>query len=192
VSFVEFRLADIREISGAPEFDLVYSRFLITHLRDPVGAVNTFHRHLRPAGLLAVEDIDFSGYFTYPASGAFSRYHELYCAVVHRRGGDPNIGQRLPLLLQGCGLEDIGMTVVQPIGMAGEVKLMNPITMENIADAVLEEGLATRAEIDEIVRELYAFAADQGTVAGVPRIVQAWGRGVASPNGPRPTGVWSG
>jgi hypothetical protein len=38
--------------------------------------------------------------------------------------------------------------------------------MENIADAVLEEGLATRAEIDEVVRELYEFAADQSTVAG--------------------------
>lgn len=38
---------------------------------------------------------------------------------------------------------------------------MNPITMENIVDAVLEEGLATRAEIDEILREFYALAADK-------------------------------
>jgi hypothetical protein len=53
---------------------------------------------------------------------------------------------------------------------------MNPITMENIADAVLEEGLATRAETDKIVRELYALAVAQGTDAGVPRIVRAWGQ----------------
>jgi SAM-dependent methyltransferase len=176
VANVEFRLSDVREVSGAPEFDIVYARFLLTHLSDPADAANAFHRHLRPGGLLAVEDIDFSGYFTYPESGAFRRYHELYCAVVRRRGGDPNIGPRLPLLLRGCGLEDIGVSVVQPIGTEGEIKLINPITMENIADAVLEEGLATRAEIDEVVRELYEFAADQGTVAGVPRVVQAWGR----------------
>jgi 2-polyprenyl-3-methyl-5-hydroxy-6-metoxy-1,4-benzoquinol methylase len=66
---MEFRLSDVREVSGAPEFDIVYARFLLTHLSDPADAVNAFHRHLRPGGLLAVEDIDFSGYFTYPESG---------------------------------------------------------------------------------------------------------------------------
>jgi len=47
--------------------------------------------------------------------------------------------------------------------------------MENIANAVLDDGLATRDEIDGIVRELYEFAADPATVAGMPRVVQAWG-----------------
>jgi SAM-dependent methyltransferase len=173
---VEFRLADIRQTSGAPEFDVVYSRFLLTHLDDPAATVTAFHRHLRPGGILAVEDIDFSGYFTHPPCGAFSRYRELYCATVRRRGGDPDIGPRLPGLLQQAGFEDVHACVVQPIGMEGEVKLLNPLTMENIAEAVLEDGLATRGEIEQVVRELYAFAADPNTVAGMPRVVQAWGR----------------
>ena len=68
------------------------------------------------------------------------------------------------------------MHVVQPVATQGDPKLINPLTMENIADAVLTDGLATRDEIDGIVRELYAFAADPDTLAGVPRVVQAWGR----------------
>jgi SAM-dependent methyltransferase len=176
VANVEFRLSDIRETTGAQEFDLVYSRFLLTHLSDPAGAVAAFYRHLRPGGRIALEDIDFSGYFTYPESRAFRRYHELYCAIVSRRGEDPNIGPRLPILLKQCGFTDVGTCVVQPIGTEGEVKLLNPITMENIAGTVLNDGLATREEIDEIVRELFEFAADPKTVAGVPRVVQAWGR----------------
>lgn len=176
VTNVEFRLSDIRQVAGASEFDVVYARFLLTHLSDPASAVKAFYRHLHPGRLIAVEDIDFSGYFTYPECKAFRRYYELYCAVVRRRGGDPNIGPRLPLLLRDGGFENVEVSIVQPIGTQGEVKLMNPITMENIADAVLEEGLATREEIEEVVRELYAFAADPNTVAGVPRVVQAWGR----------------
>ena len=66
--------------------------------------------------------------------------------------------------------------MVQPIGTEGEAKLINPITMENIAGAVLEDGLATREEIEDVVRELYEFAADPNTVAGMPRVVQSWGR----------------
>lgn len=176
VGNVEYRVCDIREVSGAPTFDVVYARFLLTHLSDPASAVNAFYRHVRPGGVVAVEDIDFSGHFTHPESKAFRRYHELYCATVIRRNGDPNIGPRLPGLLKQCGFNDIGVAVAQPIGMQGEAKLLNPLTMENIADAVLEDGLASPEEIDELVRELYAFAADPDTVAGLPRVIQAWGR----------------
>jgi hypothetical protein len=121
-------------------------------------------------------DVDFSGYFTYPESPAFKRYHELYCATATRRGGDPNIGFRVPALLQQCGFEHVEVCVVQPMTLVGEAKLLSPLTMENIAGAVLEDGLATTAEIAEIVAALYAFAADLTTLAGTPRIVQAWGR----------------
>jgi hypothetical protein len=173
VSNVQFRALDVRAASGTPEFDVVYSRFLLTHLSDPAGAVAAFFRHLRPGGLVTVEDIDFDGAFAYPPSKAIARYCELYCAVVRRRGGDPNIGPRVPLLLEACGFEHVDVCIVQPAGMRGEVKLMNPLTMENIADAVMQDGLATREDIDEIVRS-YTFAADREPI--VPRVVQAGGR----------------
>ncbi len=175
---VEFRLLDIRtaEEDVGSDFDIVYARFLLTHLNDPSRAVAAFYRYLRPGGLVIVEDIDFSGYFTYPDSEAFQRYKELYCTLVRRRGGDPNIGPRLPFLLADGGFEKVDMTLVQPIGTRGEVKLLNPITMENIADAILQAGLASRQEIDILVQDLYRFAEDPRSVAGVPRIIQAWGQ----------------
>jgi SAM-dependent methyltransferase len=175
---VEFRGADVRETLDAPPCDVVYSRFVLTHLHDPSSVLRVFHRWARPGGLVALEDIDFSGYFTHPESPAFKRYHELYCATVTRRGGDPNIGPRLPRLLRECGFEDVEVRIVQPMALVGAPKLLNPLTMENIAGAVLEDGLATVAEIQEIVAALYAFAADPTTLAGTPRVVQAWGRRV--------------
>ncbi len=173
---VEFRTLDIRTQDAGPGFDVVYSRFLLTHLDDPAGVVASFHRHVCPGGLLIVEDTDFSGHFTYPASPAFHRYSELYYAVVRGRGGDPDIGPRLPILLADGGFEAVDLAVVQPIGTRGEVKLLNPLTMENIADAVIQDGLASREEIGAVIRELYEFAENPRTVAGLPRIVQAWGR----------------
>jgi len=173
---VHFERTDICEASVTDLFDVVYSRFLLTHLSDPAGAVGALYQRVRPGRMVGIEDIDFSGYFTHPECNAFRRYHELYCATVIRRGGDPNIGPRLPGLLEHCGFQDVGVFAVQPIAMRGEAKLINPLTMENIAGAVLEDGLATRDEIDGLVRELYAFAADPSTVAGMRRVVQVWGR----------------
>lgn len=176
ISNVEFRLLDIRAQDAGSEFDVAYARFLLTHLADPSSAVAAFRRHLRPGGLVVVEDIDFSGSFTYPESSAFRRYHELYCTVVRHRGGDPNIGPRLPILLADSGFADVDLAVVQPVGTRGEVKLINPITMENIAPAVVSDGLASQQETEAIVRELHEFANNPRTVVGLPRIVQAWGR----------------
>jgi SAM-dependent methyltransferase len=172
---VEFRRSQIGADELGPEFDVVYARFLLTHLKDPVGALATMRPALRPGGVLVVEDIDFSGSFCHPDSAAFRRYVELYTLAARRGGGDPNIGPRLPGLLTDVGLAGVGMHVVQPAGIEGEVKLVNPVTLENIADAVLAAGLASRAELEQIIAELYEAARDTRTVLSLPRIVQAWG-----------------
>jgi SAM-dependent methyltransferase len=172
---VEFRLVDITERDLPTEFDFIYARFVLTHLRHPAKAVAKMYNGTRPGGVLCAVDIDFRGYFCYPDCVALKRYVELYTQAVERRGGDANIGPRLPELLNQAGVRGVQMNVVQPTGTEGEVKLVTPITMENIADAVLDEGLASRREIDQIVAQLYEFADDPSTVLSAPRIVETWG-----------------
>ena len=173
---IEFRAARIGEDEIAGPFDVVYSRFLLTHLTDPGKAVRQFHTLLDPGGLIAVEDIDFSGYFSYPSSAAHRRFADLYSGAVRKRGADPDIGPRLPSLLQEHGFTDISVSVVQPMGLSGEVKLMSPMTVESISEAVVGAGLATAEEMAALAQELYADAANPTTLAGTPRVVQAWGR----------------
>jgi SAM-dependent methyltransferase len=176
VSNAEYLAADIREACADRQFDVVYTRFLLTHLNDPKDLVNTFFECMKPGGRIGIEDIDFTGHFTYPSSTAFDRYHELYCTVVRRNGGDPDIGPRLPALVRECGFDDVQVSIVQPMALTGEPKLITPITLQNIAPALLEQQLATSEEIDELTQQLYDFAADETTLAGLPRVVQVWAR----------------
>ncbi|MBV9044650.1 MAG: hypothetical protein JO294_05975, partial [Alphaproteobacteria bacterium] len=92
------------------------------------------------------------------------------------RGGDANIGARLPALFAEAGLPPPQMHIVHPAGHEGEVKLISPITVQNIVPALLRTGLATQAEIASMVEELYIFARTPGTVAALPRIVEVWAR----------------
>ena len=108
------------------------------------------------------------------------RDHERYCATVRRRGGDPDIGPRLPGLLKKGGFERVGVAIVQQMAMEGETKIVSPLTMENIPGPVIADGLAPQAEIDGVFRELYDFTANPDTLAGTPRVVQAWGDRPAS------------
>jgi SAM-dependent methyltransferase len=174
---VDYRVLDVMQPPGDDEqFDLIYVRFLLTHLPDPSLALTHLCARLAPGGALVVEDIDYTGSFCHPDNAAYRRYVQLYTDAVTRRGGDPNIGRRLPSLLRATGLADRQMNVVQPAGWDGEVKTMAPVTLEAIADAVLAAGLCTVEELNKTVDDLYAFAADDGSVLSTPRIVQVWGR----------------
>jgi SAM-dependent methyltransferase len=176
LSNIRFEVATIGEWPSRRQFDLIYGRFILTHLPDPAAAVSTCRGSLRPGGQVVFEDIDFAGHFIYPPSAAFERYIGLYSEVVHLAGADPKIGPRVPALLIDAGFEDVQVNVVQPAGLAGEVKAIHHLTMEYIRTPVLAHGLASAEEIDGVVEELRALADQPLTLMSLPRIVQTWGR----------------
>jgi 2-polyprenyl-3-methyl-5-hydroxy-6-metoxy-1,4-benzoquinol methylase len=170
-----FQQAEVMSSDLPSEFDLVYARFLLTHLPDPVGALERMHDALRPGGVLIIEDIDFAGHFCWPPCPAFGRYQELYTQAVKLGGADPYIGPRLPGMLLDLGCREVQMHVIHPVGYDGDVKLMSAITMEKISTAVVAAGLATESEVQQIAADLYKVAGDRRTVMSMPRIIQAWG-----------------
>jgi hypothetical protein len=129
-----------------------------------------------PGGILAVMDVDFSAYFCYPDCPALRRYIQLYTEVVRRRRGDANIGFRLPMMLSKLQLNDLRMNVIQPAGLTGEVKLMSPLTMHYVTEAVLAENLTSAQEIEQIVSEMSTFARNTETFLSGPRCFEVWGR----------------
>ena len=177
---VEYRCEDLRSAELGSAFDIVHARFVLTHLTDPQAAADGLVRALRPGGVLVVQDIDYSGSFCEPRHPSFERYVDLYSLAARARGVDPDIGPRLPAILANAGCRPVHVHVVQPAGRRpggheGDVKLTAPITLENIAEAVLGSGLAERAEIELLVDDLYRLAADDETLISTPRMVQAWG-----------------
>jgi hypothetical protein len=79
-------------------------------------------------------------------------------------------------MLRSAGIQDIELNVVQPVHMHGEGKLMAPLTMSRISDALTAEGLATVDEAQQILTELNHVAADSETVISLPRVFQVWGK----------------
>jgi SAM-dependent methyltransferase len=176
LSNVEFHARDVAQWEPGEPFDVVYARFLLTHLPDPGALLSAVRRHLRTGGVIIVEDIDFRGHFAEPECPALRLFVELYTRSVRERGADANIGPRLPGLLRDAGLDDVQMKLFHPAALRGGIKLLTCVTLENIAEAVLADGLITPEELRETIAELYAFARDPHTILGGPRVFQAWGR----------------
>lgn len=172
---VEFRHGDARESVEPSGFDLVYARFLLSHLAKPEQTLASMIRATRPGGLVIVEDIEIDAIFCYPACSAFTQCHDLYARVVRHNGGDPNIGPKLAHMFLQAGLATVGVQVVQPVHREGECKGIAQVTLERIAAAVTTAGLASPAELATLAAELHHCTARADTIMSLPRIFQVWG-----------------
>ncbi len=175
---VDYRCGDaaLPEDWPAGDFDLVYARFLLTHLPKPETVLDALVARARPGGLIAVEDIDVDGSFCAPPSRAFDRYVDWYTKAHRARGGDPTIGRRLPVMLREAGLTDIETNVVHPAGMTGDITLIAPLTLAAAAESIVANGIATAVEVERLQVDLHGLSADPDRFVSMPRVVQAWGR----------------
>ena len=171
-----FRRGDALRELGKGQYDFVYARYLLTHLKEPSKALAGMVRACKPGAAIAVEDVDFPGHVCYPTCRAFDRYLEWYQAVVRNHGGDPAIGPRLHALLMDAGLQDVQVEISQPTFREGEGKLVARVTLDHIRDAVVAAGIASHKEIDSVLAGLDEFARDPRSIMSIARTFQVWGR----------------
>jgi SAM-dependent methyltransferase len=174
---VEFRLADIRTLSDpVPEFDVVYSRFLLDHVAHPAKVLSTMYGMLKPDGKLVAECTDFSGWYCFPALPAFDRAVKLLSEERKRTGGFPDIGARLPVLLLDAGLADVRTRIFQHMELAGVFKsFMLTVLTPDRAEWIVTLGIADEAEVEQVLAEVTAHIESPRAVMGTPRFVQCWG-----------------
>jgi SAM-dependent methyltransferase len=157
-------------------FDLVFSRFVLMHLARPQEALVEMAGLLRPGGVLAVEDGDFTRPYAEPPSAAYDRCFDLYRAAVEMRGADPRIGPKLYRMVRDCGFAQLQVTLAQPVFVRGDAKRLPEWTLEECAPALLEAGLTTRQEIDALTGELKEQAAEESTLFAMAQMTQVWAR----------------
>jgi ubiquinone/menaquinone biosynthesis C-methylase UbiE len=183
-SAVERRLGNISFVAGsayAPplpsaQFDLIYARCLLSHLNEPLRALQAMIALARPGGWVVVEDIDCGGVFAQPKAPALMRHLDLYQRVMRRHGGDPLIGRKLPRLFRQAGLTGVQFDVVAPSEPREAVKRLYPLTLSCLQPAIVEAGLATAAEVSALIATLETAAADPAAQFSSCPMVQVWAR----------------
>ncbi len=172
---VSFEVNTAYDIDYSNQFDIVYARFLLSHLERPLAALQKMVQAAKPGAAIVVEDLQFSGHFCYPANDAYQQYLQLYAAVVKRKGGNAEIGPSLIDLFKQAGIRNIDFDIIQPTFTKGQGKWMAYLTLEKIKDAVVKEQLATAIEVDGLLLQLKTFTEDESTLMSLPRIFRVWG-----------------
>jgi ubiquinone/menaquinone biosynthesis C-methylase UbiE len=176
ITNVEFRTRNVNEWDEPAAYDLVYCRFLLHHLSQPVALLRRMWAAVRPGGVIVVEDVDFDGWCCHPANEGFDFFRRTYREVIGRSGGDHATGRKLYSHFLEAGIADAEVTLYSPVRIAGEAKTLALITLEATAEALRAAGVASEDEIRSAIESLAAFTADPHSLIAGPRIFQLWRR----------------
>ena len=168
---VTFQVADLFHLPFEPgSFDGVFVCFVLEHLSDPVAALRTLRRMLRPGGSLTVIEGDHGSWYCHPHSAAAAHAVDCLVQVQARLGGDALIGRRLyPLLLEaGFARVDVDPRMVyvdrsRPALVEGFSKLTFIAMVEGVAEQALTLGLTDAARWQQGIRDLYRATEADGT-----------------------------
>jgi ubiquinone/menaquinone biosynthesis C-methylase UbiE len=96
ISNVNFLIRDaLKTEFQSHSFDLVYSRFLFQHLKDPAACLTEMLRIVKPGGSVMVEDCDLQHWISEPANEYVDQLWKWYETIVKDKGSNPAIGRKL-------------------------------------------------------------------------------------------------
>lgn len=176
IANIEFRAADAYT-TGLPRasFDMVYSRFLMCHLPEPVRALREMRELLKPDGVLACEEHDQQSVACEPPLPAYKRLNEISDDMDRAFGvNSSNIGLRLPRLFLEAGMKSPRVMMRQNAFLRGEEKRLWELTLEEARPAIVEHSVATNEELDHVCAELRGIAENETVLVMLARVTQVW------------------
>lgn len=176
---VSFIAGDIRTVALDSDFDAVVGRLILLYLGNPAEALRVAAGHLRPGGIVAFQEADFTtGPLTVPASPLNQRMWQWWRQTVSRAGLELSMGFKLYQAFQDAGLPAPQMHLDAPVGggseWAGYAYIAESI--RSILPLMLKLGIATveEVDIDTLAARFRDEVVHQQSVVMLPTFVSAW------------------
>jgi SAM-dependent methyltransferase len=175
---VRIMTADARQTGlAAGSFDLVHARTLLVNLPDPADVAAEMVRLTRPGGWVASMEPDTEHGRCHPPHPAFDRLCDIFTVAFRRNGADPWIGRRVPDLLRQAGLDDVRVEArVQMYPPGNSRRTIRPDLVRAMRPQVLEMGLASAAELDELDTAARSHLQEPHTIVISGLLFLTWGR----------------
>lgn len=167
---VRLNVADIFQLPFADEsFEHVFVCFVLEHLRQPMAALQSIKRVLKPGGTITVIEGDHGSTFFYPQSEFALRTIHSLVELQARLGGNALIGRQLYPLLTRAGFKEVTVSPrfvyadpTRPEWVEGFTKKTFIAMIEGVRDQALSTGIIDKASWEKGIADLCATAGPEG------------------------------
>jgi SAM-dependent methyltransferase len=156
--------------TGLPRgsFDLVYCRFLLLHLPDPMACLQEMRDVLRPGGIIVVEDGDLASAESIPPT-ALDAFADLFCRFGPTRGLDYSLARNLYHMVIGAGFSDVSVDIHQPAITRGVNRNFLKWSVEEAGPMFVDAGIVTQERLDHTLAGMQEAIEDPGVLILGPR-----------------------
>lgn len=174
INFVEVGAHEIDKLDG--EFDVIYCRFLLAHVANPLQIINKMLNLLKSGGALFLEEpTSYNVTYSDSYASSFEAWKSLALKQHSIFDTDFSIGQKLYTILNDCGLKNINFNLVQPFFKSKEEKDTLWLGLQESIPSYVSNNLATENELLEVVDGLKSFAQDDKFVVASLQYLQIIG-----------------
>ncbi|HSW93008.1 MAG TPA: methyltransferase domain-containing protein [Gammaproteobacteria bacterium] len=142
------------------KFDLVYSRFVLIHLDDPLNALIKIKDRLKTGGRLVINDMLNSCSFCYPGSPVFDQRRKILEQFSIKNGLNPNFSLTLPEILRKIKLKILNESVFQPLLTTPVNRKLLTLIFYEIKDKLIALNILTASEWELFMRDLEKIQKD--------------------------------
>ena len=175
VSNIDVRVGDAEALEVAQSsVDGAYARWVLCFVGDPAAVIRGVARALKPGAAFVVQDyFNYEGVVVAPPHEIFTRVFSAVSASFRARGGDADVGSRLPGMMEDCGLEVREINPLVRIARAGSPLWYWPEAfLNNYLPSMVENGFITQDERETCEREWLASAANAAAFFATPPVIE--------------------
>ncbi len=149
---VQFVAGDIQTLDLARDFDALIGRLVLLYLADPADALKQIATHLRPGGIVAFQEVDFTAYssIAHPDTPMMNQLANWGVEVFRHSGAHVGMGLDLYGTFVDAGLPEPALRYVAPVGgpetWAGYQFIANGF--RSLLPLMETYGIATAEEVD--------------------------------------------
>ena len=182
LSNVSFVAGDLRDVDLDHDFDAVVGRLILLYVADQTVALQAIARHLRPGGILAFQEMDFSFSESLVGNEIFTPLHRqlhYWFAELFRRAGSHRhmaISMSEAFLQAGLPLPQMHIDGVVVHGQDWNGYDYVAESVRSTLPALIKLGITTaeEADMDTFAERLRAETLSQASLVFVPLLIGVW------------------
>lgn len=167
VEFIVLSAYDLEQLASKYQFDRIFMRWVLGHLKDPKSVIESCKKLLKPHGMMVCEEGDVKTHHCESANksylGKYSFFVTNILELQNKRGVDAEIGSRLPALFGAVFKDDATITEERHQAMLNKTAQKQAVTtmfLNETGQKFIGENVLTTEELDHLSKDLDQIAHD--------------------------------